>query len=359
MDPSDSASIQNPVSASASAMLPMFRQVHPDDVGEMILTESKSRYTLFPIVHNDIYQMYQNALASFWTASEIDFAQDLEHLTMLTTGEKDFIMHVLAFFSSVDGVVNENLCARFLNEVSVSEAKAFYATQICIEAIHNETYSLLIDTYEKDPIQRDRLFNAVLHFPTIAAKQDWAKKWIDDSSSSFAQRLTAFAIVEGLMFSGAFCAIFYMRERKLLPGLCFANHLISRDEGLHTEFACLLYSKMEKRLPESLVRSMIEEALEIEKEFICDALRVDIIGMNANLMKQYLEFVANRLYKLLGYGPDDLYTSKNPFSFMEWSAGHVIESFFEVRVANYSKAGVGSKSGIPSEFKIDLNADDF
>lgn len=340
-----------------AATLPLFRQVHENDIGEDILTETKSRYTMFPIAYPEIYEMYKKALASFWTASEIDFAQDLEQLSSLTQGEKDFIMHILAFFSSVDGVVNENLCARFLNEVAISEAKAFYATQICIEAIHNETYSLLIDTYEKDPVKKDRLFNAVTHYPTIAAKQEWAKKWIEDSSSCFAQRLVAFAIVEGLMFSGAFCAIFYMRERKLLPGLCFANHLISRDEALHTEFACMLYKEMKNRLPESTVRSMIEEALAIEKEFICDALRVDIIGMNANLMKQYLEFVANRLYKLLGYGPDDLYESKNPFPFMEWAAGHVIESFFEVRVANYSKAGVGTQSGIPAEFKIDTDAD--
>lgn len=346
---------------AAAVALPLFRHVHPNDVGEEILTENKSRYTMFPIMYPDIYEMYQNSLASFWTSAEIDFAQDIEHLARLSEGEKNFIMHVLAFFAAADGLVNENLGARFMNEVAIAEAKACYAVQLCIESIHNETYSLMIDTYEKDPVKRNTLFNAVEQIPTIAKKHAWAKRWIDNTEASFAQRLIAFAIVEGLMFSGSFCAIFYFRDRKLLPGLCFANLLISRDEALHTEFACLLYSKIKNRVPAAVVREMFEEALAIEKEFICDALQVSIIGMNADLMKEYLEYVANRLYKMLGYSDADgaLYPdAKNVFPFMTLSSGHVVENFFENKVSAYSKAGVGT-GGIPSKFEVNIDDEDF
>jgi ribonucleoside-diphosphate reductase beta chain len=321
---------------------------------EEILTENKSRYVLFPIMYEDIFRMYKKAAASYWVADEINFQQDLSDLDKMSEPEKDFIKHIIAFFAASDGIVNENLALRFYNDVAVPEAKAFYAFQTAIESVHSETYSLLIDVYERDPVEKDRLFNAVTHFPAIAEKADWAIKWIQDADASFAQRLVAFTIVEGLFFSGAFCAIFWLRERGLLPGLSFANQLISRDEALHTEFSALLYSKLQHtRLPESMVHAMVRESVDIEERFITESLPCRLIGMNADLMKQYIQYVADRIMLMLGYGR--IYNVANPFQFMEFAALENKANFFESKESSYSKAGVSmipGQSTVPAEFNV-------
>ncbi len=266
---------------------------------EPILKENKDRFVLFPIKHHDIWEMYKKAEASFWTAEEIDLSSDGQDWeNKLSEDEKHFIKHVLAFFAASDGIVNENLAVNFMNEVQYPEARCFYGFQIMIENIHSETYSLLIDTYIKDPNEKDRLFNSIDTLPCVGKKADWALRWIE--SESFAERLIAFAAVEGIFFSGSFCSIFWLKKRGLMPGLTFSNELISRDEGLHCDFACLLYSQLENKLPEEKVKAIITNAVEIEKDFVSDALPVRLIGMNAEMMCQYIEFVADRLLLALG-----------------------------------------------------------
>lgn len=284
--------------------------------------------------------MYKQAVASFWTAEEIDLAQDLKDWDGLSGDERHFVKHVLAFFAASDGIVNENLAERFLSEVQVPEARCFYGFQIAIENIHSETYSLLIDTYIKDGTEKSHLFNALETVPCVRKKADWAMRWIN-SESSFGERLVAFAAVEGIFFSGSFCSIFWLKKRGLMPGLTFSNELISRDEGLHCDFACLLYSMLNNKMEEYRIREIITEAVAIEKEFILDALPVSLIGMNAKLMSEYIEFVADRLLVTLGYSK--AYGTANPFPWMDLISLQGKTNFFEKRVAEYQKAGVMGK----------------
>ncbi len=318
---------------------------------EPLLKENKNRFVLLPIHYPDIWQMYKKAEASFWTAEEIDLSQDLKDWENMTKDEQHFIKHVLAFFAASDGIVNENLAINFTNEVQFPEARCFYGFQIMMENIHSETYSLLIDTYIKDSTEKNYLFNAIETVPCVTKKAEWALRWI--SKGSFAERLVAFAAVEGIFFSGSFCSIFWLKKRGLMPGLSFSNELISRDEGLHCDFACLLYTKyLVNKLPEEQVLSIITDAVAIEQEFISDALPVSLIGMNADLMKQYIEFVADRL--LVELGCPKHYYATNPFDFMEMISLQGKTNFFEKRVAEYQKAGVMSDK---SEHKFSLNED--
>jgi len=311
--------------------------MHEADKSEFILTENKQRFVLFPIKHPQVWEMYKKAEASFWTAEEVDLAHDMVDYEKLTDNEKHFITHVLAFFAASDGIVNENLCERFASEVQLPEARCFYGFQIAMENIHSETYSLLIDTYVKDSVERDRLFRAIETVPCVAKKANWALKWIG-GDSRFAERLVAFAVVEGIFFSGSFCAIFWLKKRGLMPGLTFSNELISRDEGMHCDFACLLYSMLDNKLSEETVHEIIGDAVAHEKEFICDALPVSLIGMNATMMGQYIEFVADRLLNSLG--ASKLYNTPNPFDWMELISLQGKTNFFEKRVGEYQKAGV-------------------
>ncbi|KAI0254365.1 ribonucleotide reductase small subunit [Lactifluus subvellereus] len=306
---------------------------------EPLLMESKRRFVLFPIQYHEIWQMYKKAEASFWTAEEVDLSKDLHDWNnRLNDNERHFISHVLAFFAASDGIVNENLVERFSNEVQAAEARCFYGFQIMMENIHSETYSLLIDTYIKDPTQREYLFDAVETIPCVKKKADWALTWISDRHSTFAERLIAFAAVEGIFFSGSFASIFWLKKRGLMPGLTFSNELISRDEGMHTDFACLLFSHLRKRPHPDTVNKIITEAVVIEQEFLTDALPVALIGMNAELMCQYIEFVADRL--LVALGCPKHYNSTNPFDFMDMISLQGKTNFFEKRVSDYSKAGV-------------------
>lgn len=304
---------------------------------EPILEENKDRFVLFPIQHNDIWEMYKKAEASFWTAEEIDLSSDTKDWEKLNDGERHFISHVLAFFAASDGIVNENLAVNFLREVQYPEAKCFYGFQIMMENIHSETYSLLIDTYIKDGAEKHRLLHAIDTVPCVQRKAEWALKYI--GNGSFAERLIAFAAVEGIFFSGSFCSIFWLKKRGLMPGLSFSNELISRDEGLHCDFACMIYTDhLKNLLPKERVLSIIKEAVEIEQEFVTSALPVDLIGMNSKLMSQYIEFVADRL--LLALDVPKEYNATNPFDFMEMISLQGKTNFFEKRVAEYQKAGV-------------------
>ena len=278
---------------------------------EPLLTEDDNRYVMFPIKDNDIWQMYKKQMDCFWRAEEIDLSKDLSHWETLNTQEQFFIKMILAFFAASDGIVLENLGLRFLGDVQLAEARAFYGFQIAMENIHSETYSLLIDTYIKDKDDKFKLFNAVANFDCIEKKAKWAQKWINDKRSGFATRLIAFACVEGIFFSGSFCSIFWLKKRGLMPGLTFSNELISRDEALHTEFAILLYNKLEKKLVKKKIEDILKEAVEIEKEFICEALPCKLIGMNAGLMGKYIEYVGDRLAMQLGI--EKIYNSPNPF----------------------------------------------
>jgi len=308
---------------------------------EKILQENPGRFVLFPITHNDIWKYYKQQEASFWTAEEIDLQQDVsDWANKLNDDERHFVKHVLAFFAASDGIVNENLAENFINDVQYTEAKFFYGFQIAMENIHSETYSLLIDSLIKDTEEQDRLFNAIETIPAIQKKAEWALKWID--SESFAERLIAFAAVEGIFFSGSFCSIFWLKKRGLMPGLTFSNELISRDEGLHCDFACHLYNEhIENKLPEGRIEEIILSALEIEKEFILEALPVRLIGMNADLMEQYLEFVTDRLLDSLNI--ENKFNTENPFDFMQNIALQGKTNFFEKRVAEYQKAGVNTE----------------
>jgi ribonucleoside-diphosphate reductase beta chain len=308
---------------------------------EPILQENKDRFVLFPIEHDDIWEFYKQEEASIWTAEEIDLSQDIiDWETKLTDNERHFIKHVLAFFAASDGIVNENLAENFLSEVQYTEAKFFYGFQIMMENIHSETYSLLIDTYIKDKDEAAKLFHAIDHFDAIKKKADWAIKWIE--SPSFAERLIAFAAVEGIFFSGSFCSIFWMKKRGLLPGLTFSNELISRDEGLHCDFACMLHNDhIVNKVPKERITQIITEALDIEREFIIEALPVRLIGMNSDLMTQYLEFVTDRLLQELHC--DKIFNVENPFDFMDMISLQGKTNFFEKRVSEYQKAGVLGK----------------
>jgi ribonucleoside-diphosphate reductase beta chain len=315
---------------------------------EILLEENKDRFVLFPIKHPRIWEMYKKAEASFWTAEEIDLSHDQKDWEKLNSGERHFISHVLAFFAASDGIVNENLAVNFMQEVQLPEARCFYGFQIMIENIHSETYSLLIDTYVKDPAEKHKLFHAIETVPCVKRKADWALRWI--SNGSFAERLIAFAAVEGIFFSGSFCSIFWLKKRGLMPGLSFSNELISRDEGLHCDFACLLYGMLNEKLPQEQVQRVIADAVVIEQEFVTSALPVDLIGMNAKLMSQYIEFVADRL--LVALGCPKIYNVSNPFDFMELISLQGKTNFFEKRVAEYQKAGVmGNKE--ENVFKLD------
>jgi|UniRef100_A0A6C0CK44 ribonucleoside-diphosphate reductase subunit M2 len=303
---------------------------------EVLLQEDDSRYVMFPLQDQDIWKMYKKQVDCFWRAEEIDLSKDMSHWESLTNEEKYFVSHILAFFAASDGIVLENLASRFMGEVQLSEARAFYGFQIAMENIHSETYSLLIDTYIKDREEKMTLFKAIDNFPCIKKKADWAIKWIHDKRSSFATRLIAFACIEGIFFSGAFCSIFWLKKRGLMPGLTFSNELISRDEALHTEFAVLLYSKLTKKVNKTRVLEIIKEAVEIEKEFISEALPCRLIGMNSDLMCQYIEFVADRLSLQLGY--DKIYNKSNPFDFMDMISIEGKTNFFEKRVSEYALA---------------------
>ena len=321
---------------------------------EPLLKENKDRFVIFPIQHNDIWQYYKQHEAAFWTAEEIDLHADLvDWNDKLNDDERYFIKHILAFFAASDGIVNENLAENFVHEVQYPEARFFYGFQIAMENIHSETYSLLIDTYIKDPVEKDHLLHAIETVDCVKKKAEWALRWI--SKGSFAERLVAFAAVEGIFFSGSFCSIFWLKKRGLMPGLTFSNELISRDEGLHCDFACLLYTKhMVNKLNKKTVEKIIRDAVEIEKEFVTDALPVNLIGMNAKLMQQYIEFVADRL--LVELGNEKIYNATNPFDFMEMISLQGKTNFFEKRVGEYQKAGVLNK-GDKNESKFTLDAD--
>ena len=320
---------------------------------EKILKENPGRFVLFPIEHHDIWRLYKQQEACFWTAEEIDLAQDIyDWENKLNEDEQHFVKHVLAFFAASDGIVNENLAMNFVNEVQYTEAKMFYGFQIMMENIHSETYSLLIDTYIKDKQEQNKLFNAIETVPAIKKKAEWAIKWI--GSKSFVERLLAFAAVEGIFFSGSFCSIFWLKKRGLMPGLTFSNELISRDEGMHCDFACHLFNNhIENKISEKKIKEIICGALEIEKEFILEALPVKLIGMNSDLMSQYLEFVTDRL--LVSLNCSKVYNSENPFDFMQNIALQGKTNFFEKRVAEYQKAGVNNNVSIED---VDTSFDD-
>lgn len=304
---------------------------------ERILQESDNRFVLFPIQYDEIWNMYKKAQASFWTTEEIDLSADMVDWPKLNADEQHFIKHVLAFFAASDGIVNENLVVNFMQDVTIPEARCFYGFQIAIENIHAETYSLLIDTYIKDNVEKDKLFNAIETLECVKKKANWAMDWIENSPT-FAHRLIAFAAVEGIFFSGSFCSIFWLKKRGLMPGLAFSNELISRDEGLHCDFACLLYSMLDNKLSTQEVYSIICDAVECEKEFVTDALPVSLIGMNAEMMQTYIEFCADRLLLSLGY--PKVYNAENPFPWMEMISLQGKTNFFEKRVSEYQKSGV-------------------
>ena len=303
---------------------------------EPLLTPNDSRYVMFPIVDDDIWKMYKKSVDSFWVPQECDLSKDLNDWNKLTKDEKHFVSMVLAFFAASDGIVLENLAVRFMSDVQLSEARAFYGFQIAIENIHSEMYSLLIDTYIKDNNERNKLFNAIENFPCVEKKANWARRWINDNRSSFAARLVGFAVVEGIFFSSSFACIYWIKKRGLLPGLTFSNELISRDEALHTEFAVLLYNKLQKKLTKKRIHEIISEAVEIEKEFITESIPCRMIGMNAKLMCQYIEFVADRLCVQLGY--DKIFNSTNPFDFMELISVETKVNFFERTNSEYALA---------------------
>ena len=321
---------------------------------EILLSEEENRYVIFPIKYDDIWKMYKKAMANFWTPEELDLSKDYDDFITLTDNERHFIEHVLAFFAASDGIVNENLVTNFADEVQWPEARCFYGFQIMMENIHAETYSLLIDTYITDTDEKNHLFNALETVPSVRKKGEWALKWLSRKKGSFAQRLVAFAAVEGIFFSGSFCAIFWLKKRGLMPGLTFSNELISRDEGLHCDFACLLHSKLIKGAGENIIHRIIAEAVDIETEFVTNALPVELIGMNAGLMRQYIEFVADRL--LVSLGAAKLYNVANPFPWMEMISMQGKTNFFEKRVGEYQKSGVkdgASLGSVQQRFSVD------
>ncbi|KAJ3412388.1 Ribonucleotide-diphosphate reductase (RNR), small subunit [Chytridiales sp. JEL 0842] len=336
------AAVDTPSVVKSAANDKTAKVLFPEEETEPILRPNIKRFVLFPIQYNEVWQMYKKAEASFWTVEEVDLSKDnSDWETRLNDDERFFISRVLAFFAASDGIVNENLVERFSNDVQIPEARCFYGFQIMIENIHSEMYSLLIDTYIKDHSERAFLFDAIDTIPCIRKKADWALKWISDKSSSFAERLVAFAVVEGIFFSGAFASIFWLKKRGLMPGLTFSNELISRDEGLHTDFACLLFSLLKKRPSVDRVTQIVKEAVVIEQEFLTESLPCALIGMNSTLMKQYIEFVADRL--LVALGCPKTFKSENPFDFMDLISLQGKTNFFEKRVGEYQKSGVMGK----------------
>ena len=321
---------------------------------EPILNPTTARFSPFPVVYHDVWEFYKRAEASFWTAEEVDLSQDMRDWEGLTDDERHFIKHVLAFFASSDGIVCENLALNFMRDVQIAEARAFYGFQIAIEMVHAEMYGLLIETYMKDSVERARLFDAINQVPCVKAKADWAVRWTTDKAT-FAERLVAFAAVEGIFFSGCFCALFWLKKRGLMPGLTFSNELISRDEGMHTDFAALLHSKLVHGAAPERVRQIITEAVDIEKVFIRDSLPVSLIGMNADLMAQYIEFVADRL--LVSLGCDKAYGSANPFDWMEMISLQGKTNFFERRVSEYQRAGVMDRQKQDKKFEFTIDED--
>ncbi len=327
------------------------QNITDDWEGEPILRENPNRYTMFPIQYPELFKHYKNQIAVFWTVEEVDLSKDMKDWVKLNDNERHFVKNILAFFAGSDGVVNENLATKFMKDVQLSEARAYYSAQCMIESIHSEMYSLLIDTYIDDKEEKDRLFRAVHTIPCVQKKAKWAESWIT-SSEDFAVRLIAFAIVEGIFFSSSFASIFYLKQRGILPGLTVSNEFISRDEGLHTDFACSLYKLIERKVPVAKVHKIFKEAVKIEKEFITESLPCDLIGMNSKLMSQYIEFVADRLCVQLGYRK--IYNATNPFDFMERLSMESKDNFFEKRVTTYAKAGVGKNS---EEMTFTLDAD--
>jgi ribonucleoside-diphosphate reductase beta chain len=319
---------------------------------EPLLTPTEERFVIFPIKHGDLWAKYKQHMAVFWTPEEIDLSKDLKDWEKLNAGEQHFIKHILGFFAGSDGIVMENLATRFMREVQIPEAKFFYSCQNLLEAIHSETYSLLIDNYIQDKKEKSDLLRAIQTIPSVKKKADWALQWIDSEEADFGTRLLAFACVEGIFFSGAFCAIFWFKQRGIMPGLTLSNEFIARDEGLHTEFACLLYSKIVNRLTKQKAHKMVREAVKIEKHFITKALPCELIGMNADLMCQYIEFVADRLMLQIGY--PKIYRAANPFPFMENMSLENKDNFFEKRVSTYAKATVGKD---PAQMTFAMNAD--
>tara|TARA_Y100000592_G_scaffold87246_1_gene141578 strand:- start:1241 stop:2206 length:966 start_codon:yes stop_codon:yes gene_type:complete len=316
---------------------------------EPLLQENPHRFVLLPIKNKAVWDFYKKAEACFWTAEEIDLNADVKHWQKLSDNERHFLTHVLAFFAASDGIVNENLALNFLQEVQLPEAKCFYAFQLAIENIHSEVYALLIDTYIKDPKEKHRALTAIDTLPCVRKKAHWALRWCNSAQASFAERCVAFAAVEGIFFSGSFCAIFWLKKRGLMPGLCTSNELISRDEGLHCDFACLLYSQLRHKLPHERVLEIITAAVDMEKEFVTSALPVELIGMNSALMRQYIEFVADRLLEALGVPKH--FNAKNPFEWMTLISLQGKTNFFEKRVSEYAKAGVGAKAN--HQFSVD------
>jgi ribonucleoside-diphosphate reductase beta chain len=315
------------------------KDLQEDNFIEPILQENPTRFTLFPIQKPKLFQKYKNHVAVFWTTEEIDLAKDMKDWVKLNSNEQMFIKNILGFFAGSDGIIQENLAARFMNEIQLAEARQFYSVQLMMEAIHAETYSLLIDTYVEDKEEKLHLFKAIQTIPCVKQKAEWAQKWIESREENFATRLIAFAIVEGIFFSGSFCAIYWLKERGLMPGLTTSNEFIARDEGLHTDFACALYEEIERKVPKAKVHKIIREAVKIEKQFITESLPCHLVGMNDKLMADYIEFVADRLSSQLGYGK--IYGTTNPFDFMERIALEGKDNFFEKRVTSYAKAGVG------------------
>ena len=308
------------------------------DKDEILLKKNESRFVLFPIKYQDIYDEYKKAESSFWTVNEINLSKDMNDWEKLNETEQNFIKNIIGFFAGSDGIIMENLAVRFLSEIEIPEVRAFYSYQIFNEQIHSETYSLLIDTYIKDNEEKIKIFNSIQNIPCVYKKAKWAYKWIENKEVNFATRLIAFAIVEGIFFSGSFCAIYWLKKRGLMPGLTFSNELISKDEGMHCHFACLLYSYIENKIKPEIIYEMIKEAVEIEKEFITDSIPCAMIGMNAVMMKQYIEFVSDRLLIQLGY--DKIWNSENPFDFMELISLRPKANFFELRVGEYAKSSI-------------------
>jgi ribonucleoside-diphosphate reductase beta chain len=343
-------------SRKLSSNTPEFPHLTLDNIApafiEPVLRENPNRFTLFPIAKPKLFAKYKNAMSVFWVPEEVDLSKDVRDWVKLNDNERYFIKNILGFFAGSDGIVQENLATRFIKEVQLPEARAFYAIQNAIEQVHSETYSLLIDTYIEDKKEKLDTFHSIQTMPCVAKKADWARRWIESVDEDFATRLVAFAIVEGIFFSGSFCAIFWIKQRGIMPGLTLSNEFIARDEGLHTDFACALYEEIERKLPKTKVHKIIREAVKIEKEFITKSLPCDLIGMNAKLMTQYIEFVADRLSAQLGYGK--IYSATNPFDFMERISLEGKDNFFEKRVSTYAKAGVGKK---PEEMTFTTEAD--
>jgi ribonucleoside-diphosphate reductase subunit M2 len=338
--------------AKRSRISEEFKKLEKEDP---LLKENPNRWVMFPIKYPQIWEMYKKHEASFWTAEEIDLSQDTKDWEKLNDSEKHFIKHVLAFFAASDGIVLENLGDNFSTEVQVPEARAFYGFQIAMENIHSETYSLLIEQYIRDDAERASVFTAIQTMPAVRAKAEWAVQWMNEENC-FAERLVAFAAVEGILFSGSFCSIYWLKKRSMMPGLTFSNELISRDEGLHADFACLLYSMLDNKLPDDIVHDIIRGAVDTEKEFICDALSCDLIGMNSELMTKYIMFVADRLLVALGHSK--IYDAKNPFDWMELISLQGKTNFFEKRVGEYQKAGVmASVGGQGNSDAFDLDVD--